>query len=81
MWKSWPSAICFLIGALVWLGSTAAMVKGLICIVFILITSSTAAHALSKAAHRSGVKLWDKSVVDRFAEDRKDGTNSEEGMA
>ena len=68
-----------LVGALVWLGSPAAMVKGLICILFILITSSTAAHALSKAAHNSGVKLWDKSVVDRYAEDGMNGTVRVEG--
>lgn len=68
-----------LIGALVWLGSMAAMVKGVIIILFILITSSTAAHALSKAAHREGVKLWEKSVVDRYAEDRASGEVPEEG--
>lgn len=59
-----------LLGALIWLGSTAALVKGLLCILFILVTSSTAAHALSRAAHRSGVRLWSGSVVDRYAEDR-----------
>ena len=68
-----------LIGALVWMGSAAAMVKGIMCILFILITSSTSAHALSKAAHRSGVKLWKKSVCDRFAEDRANGRIKEEG--
>lgn len=58
-----------LLGAVVWLGTAAAAVKGLICILFILITSSTAAHALSRAAYRSGVDLWKGSVVDRYAED------------
>lgn len=68
-----------IIGSLVWLGSTAAMVKGILCILFILITSSTAAHALSRAAHLAGVKLWKKSVCDRFAEDRATGKIKEEG--
>ena len=54
-----------LLGSVVWLGSLAALVKGLACILFILITSSTAAHALARAAHRSGVELWSGSVVDR----------------
>ena len=58
-----------LLGCMVWLASPQAALKGLICILFILITSSTAAHALSRAAHRSGVPLWEKSVVDRYAED------------
>ena len=58
-----------LLGAVVWIGTAAAVVKGLICILFILITSATAAHALSRAAHRSGVRLWKGSVVDRYKED------------
>jgi len=58
-----------LIGSLVWLASLAAMIKGLICILFILITSATAAHALARAAHRSGVELCDQSVVDHYTDD------------
>jgi multicomponent Na+:H+ antiporter subunit G len=61
-----------LLGSLVLLASLSAMVKGLICILFILITSSTAAHALARAAHRSGVELCDQSVVDHYADDRQD---------
>jgi multicomponent Na+:H+ antiporter subunit G len=57
------------LGAVVWIGTAPAIVKGLLCILFILITSSTAAHALARAAHRSGVELWDGSVVDRYRED------------
>ena len=57
------------LGAVVWMGTVHAIVKGLLCILFILITSSTAAHALARAAHRSGVELWDGSVVDRYRED------------
>ncbi|MGD8346239.1 MAG: monovalent cation/H(+) antiporter subunit G [Lysobacterales bacterium] len=70
-----------LLGAMVWLGTAVEWAKGLLCILFILVTSSTAAHALSRAAHRSGVKLWDKSVLDRYAEDRANGDVKEEGAA
>ena len=62
-----------LLGAMLWLATPQVVVKGLICILFVLVTSSTAAHALSRAAHRSGVDLWRKSVVDRYAEDREEG--------
>ena len=58
-----------LLGVMVWLATTAVIVKGLLCILFLLITSATAAHALARAAHRSGVPLADNSVVDRYAED------------
>ncbi len=60
-----------LLGSVVWLASPAAIVKGLIIILFILITSATAAHALARAAHQSGVALCDQSVVDRYADDRQ----------
>ena len=57
------------LGAVIWIGTAQAIVKGLLCILFILITSSTAAHALARAAHRSGVELWSGSVVDRYRDD------------
>lgn len=58
-----------LLGSVISLGSLPGTIKGLICIAFILITSPTGAHALARAAHRSGVALWEQSVVDRYQED------------
>ncbi len=52
-------------------GFGAITIKGLLCIWFILITSPTAAHAISRAAHRSGIRLWEGSVMDKYAEDRE----------
>lgn len=40
--------------------------KAILCVVFILITSPTGAHALARAARVSGIKLWQGSVVDHF---------------
>ena len=51
------------------LGPTAS--KAIICAVFILITSPTAAHAIAKGAYASGVKLWKNSVVDKYAAEAK----------
>ena len=67
-----------LLGAVVWMNEFPVILKGLICIVFILITSSTAAHALARAAYRSGVDLDECSVLDRFAEDLGAGADDEE---
>lgn len=67
-----------LLGAMVMLGTAPVIIKGLLCIVFVLITSSTAAHALSRAAHRSGVPLADASVIDRYKEYLQSDTDSEE---
>ena len=69
--------ILILIGSLVWLASLSATIKGLIIIMFILITSATAAHALARAAHRSGVELCDQSIVDRYADDLQAGDAKE----
>jgi len=57
--------------------SAATVFKALLCIVFILITSPTAAHALARGAHASGVKLWEKSVVDRYEEDHEPGVEED----
>jgi len=43
--------------------------KAIICAVFILITSPTAAHAIAKGAYASGVELWEDSVVDKYGEE------------
>ncbi|MBN1393226.1 MAG: monovalent cation/H(+) antiporter subunit G, partial [Sedimentisphaerales bacterium] len=48
---------------------TALNAKAIICAVFILITSPTAAHAIAKGAYASGVKLWENSVVDKYGKD------------
>ena len=58
-----------MVGVLVWSGFSAMGIKAILCLVFILITSPTAAHAIARGAHRSGVRLWKKSVVDAYRDD------------
>ena len=70
-----------LFGAMIFLGTAPVIVKALLCIVFVLITSSTAAHALARAAHRSGIPLADESVVDRYADDLQAGTDNGEAVS
>jgi multicomponent Na+:H+ antiporter subunit G len=50
-------------------GSGAMAAKAIICAVFILLTSPTAAHAVAKGAYSSGVELWENSVVDKYADE------------
>ena len=52
-------------------GISASGVKALLLIIFIILTSPTGAHALARASHRARVRLWDKSVCDKYEEDRK----------
>ncbi|MFH1784602.1 MAG: monovalent cation/H(+) antiporter subunit G [bacterium] len=60
-----------LFGTFLIVGFTAAGIKALLCIVFLILTSPVAAHAIARGAHRAGVKLWSGSVIDRYAEDKE----------
>jgi multicomponent Na+:H+ antiporter subunit G len=64
--------IMLLAGVALISGSGPLSAKAIICAVFILITSPTAAHAIAKGSYASGVKLWEESVVDKYGEDKKD---------
>jgi multicomponent Na+:H+ antiporter subunit G len=55
-----------LVGLMLYQGVTLDSVKMLFIIIFVFLTSPTAAHALSRAAYKNDIKLWDKSVVDRY---------------
>lgn len=61
--------ILLLVGVALISGWGPTSAKAIICAVFILITSPTAAHAIAKGAYASGVKLWENSVVDKYGED------------
>ncbi|MBU1113284.1 MAG: monovalent cation/H(+) antiporter subunit G [Candidatus Omnitrophica bacterium] len=60
-----------LFGTFLIVGFTAAGFKAILCMLFLLLTSPVAAHAIARGAHRSGVKLWEKSVIDRYKEDKE----------
>ncbi len=63
---------CFiLIGVLIHSGITALGIKALLCALFVILTSPVGAHAIARGAHISGVRLWEKSVVDRYHEHRE----------
>ena len=57
-----------LLGSAVCAGVGPLAVKAILCLVFVLLTSPVAAHAVARGAYRSGVRLWPGSVVDRYAE-------------
>ena len=53
-----------LLGTAIMADTPSIRLAALLCIVFVLITSPTAAHALAHAAYASGIKLWQRGVVD-----------------
>ena len=63
--------ILLLVGVALISASGPISAKAIICAVFILLTSPTAAHAIAKGSYASGVKLWEKSIVDKYAEKKE----------
>lgn len=59
-----------LFGALIYSGFNDVGLKAILCILFIALTSPTAAHAIARGAHIYGVKLWEKSVCDKYQEEK-----------
>ncbi len=60
-----------LLGVLFIQGFTSFGFKAILGIVFIFLTSPVAAHAISRAAHRSGIRLTKESIIDTYANDRE----------
>lgn len=60
-----------LFGVFLLTGLTPEGIKALLCIIFIILTAPVSIHALSRGAHRSGIRLWEKSVCDKYQEDKK----------
>jgi len=60
-----------LFGTFLIVGFSAGGMKSLLCMVFLILTSPVAAHAIARGAHRSGVKLFKGSVIDEYAKDKE----------
>ncbi len=64
-------SVGILLGIFLMQGFSSFGVKALIGIVFIFLASPTAAHVISRAAHRSRIPLAKISVIDRYEEDKE----------
>lgn len=58
-----------LLGLFLFKGPSAIGIKALLCLLFIIVTAPVSAHALARAAYRSGVKPWKGTVIDEYGED------------
>jgi multicomponent Na+:H+ antiporter subunit G len=72
--------IFILVGTAIIAATPTISIKAILCAVFVLITSPTGAHALARGSYLSGVKLWEKSVTDKFGA-RADEIKSQSGGA
>lgn len=64
-------SVGILLGIFLMQGFSSFGVKALIGIVFIFLSAPTAAHVISRAAHRSRIPLAEISVVDKYEEDNE----------
>jgi multicomponent Na+:H+ antiporter subunit G len=60
-----------LFGLFLFRGFDSTGIKAIICIIFVILTAPVSAHALARAAHKAGIKLWDKSVCDKYTEGKE----------
>ncbi|MFH1189258.1 MAG: monovalent cation/H(+) antiporter subunit G [Candidatus Omnitrophota bacterium] len=58
-----------LLGLVAFKGLSATGIKALLCLSFIILTAPVSAHALARAAYRSGVKPWAGTIVDEYGKD------------
>lgn len=61
-------AILTMLGAGILGGLSVFTLKVLVVAAFLFLTNPVGAHAIARAAHRSGVKLWKRSVIDKLKE-------------
>ena len=64
-------AIMTMIGAGILGGLSIFTLKVIVIAAFLFLTNPVGAHAIARAAHRSGVKLWKRSVVDKLEEEKR----------
>ncbi|MDD4029222.1 MAG: monovalent cation/H(+) antiporter subunit G [Caldisericia bacterium] len=71
--KSVTLGVCsMLLGVIILKGFSPMSGKAFLCIVFILITSPTSAHALARGAYKSKVRLCKNTVCDQYDFGRKE---------
>ncbi|KXA99784.1 hypothetical protein AKJ42_02480 [candidate division MSBL1 archaeon SCGC-AAA261C02] len=64
-------AILILFGVLLLEGFSSYGLKALIIAIFLFVTNPVGSHAIARAAHKSGVKLWPESIGDKLKEERR----------
>lgn len=64
-------AILLILGAGILGGLTTFGLKAFVIALFLFITSPVGSHAIARAAYKSGVRLWRKSVVDQLRRRRR----------
>jgi multicomponent Na+:H+ antiporter subunit G len=59
-----------LLGICLFTGLSVYTLKAITIAAFLFLTNPIGSHAIARAAHKSGVKLWAKSIADKLEEDK-----------
>jgi len=62
--------ILSLLGLCLYTGLSVYTLKAITIAAFLFLTNPISSHAIARAAHKSGVKLWAKSVTDKLEEEK-----------
>ena len=54
------------IAMMIQLDDASVIFRGILVILFFLLTAPVAAHMIGRSAYRSGIALWDKSAIDEY---------------
>ena len=54
------------IAMMIQLDDASVIFRGVLVILFFLLTAPVAAHMIGRSAYRSGIALWDKSSIDEY---------------
>lgn len=54
-------------------GDASTVARSIATIVFVLLTAPVAAHMIGRAAYRTGVRLWERNIMDELVEHRRGG--------
>ena len=63
-------AILLMLSAGILGGISIFTLKATVIALFVFLTNPVGSHAIARAAHKSGVKLWRQSVADKLSEER-----------
>ena len=68
-----------LVAVAVHFGDTGIVARAVAAVVFLLLTAPVAAHMIGRAAYRTGVPLWQGTVIDELAQARRTNTTAKQG--
>jgi multicomponent Na+:H+ antiporter subunit G len=63
-------ALISMLGAGILGGFSLFTLKAIVIMLFLFLTAPVASHAIARGAHKSGIRLWRYSVVDKLKEER-----------